>query len=749
MKRIWWATTTDDAYRFQVPFGADRNSIYKPWSPNKYGNSQEYIRMKYCFYIICLLIIFSSCNEDLTVRSQIVLNGEWQIAKTDINASVPANFISTVPVPGLVDMASPAIDEQDTSYSNSVYWYKKTFTTNNAKIQKLKISMAKYHTKVFVNGQSVGENVYNFTPSLFNIKPFLKPNGEENELLIAVGCYNNAPDTVMTGNDFEKMKYIPGIYDDVKVIASGYPFISHVQTVPNIINGTVGVHVDLEKSEFKQVVNLKYVVRELLSKKVVSTGTLRSGKGNEGIPAKMAFEAQLSDVNLWSPESPFLYELEVKTQGDVLTTRFGMRSFTPNPEEGAYLLNGKPYYMRGTNVCIFRFFEDPDRGDLPWQDEWVIKLHNRFKEMNWNSIRYCIGFPPARWYEIADSLGFLIQNEYPIWTLHDWDKIYPKVTAEQLANEYRNWLPAHWNHPCIVIWDAQNESVAPITTEAVKMVRDMDLSNRMWENGWSVPANETDPIESHPYLFSNYWHEGYPSDKGATSDLLNEIHIPGNDANRNSPKADGGRYPNPLLINEYAWLWLNRDGSKTTLTDRIYDVCFGKNLSSEVRIDIYTKHLKMLTEYWRAHRKTAGVLHFCGLGYSRPNEPRGQTSDHFIDIKNLTYEPKFFKQVKPAFSPVGLMINYWEKTIPSGKYLFEIYLINDFNETWEGEVKLTLLKEENVTSTIKTNKKIAAVGREIFELELEIPTENGHYQLEAEIMVNGEKVTSVREFNIE
>ena len=37
--------------------------------------------------------------------------------------------------------------------------------------------------------------------------------------------------------------------------------------------------------------------------------------------------------------------------------------------------------------------------------------------MHWNSIRYCIGFPPELWYDIADEEGFLIQDEFPIWTL--------------------------------------------------------------------------------------------------------------------------------------------------------------------------------------------------------------------------------------------------------------------------------------------------------------------------------------------
>jgi len=433
-----------------------------------------------------------------------------------------------------------------------------------------------------------------------------------------------------------------------------------------------------------------------------------------------------------------------------LTTRFGMRSFEPNPEGGAYLLNGEPYYLRGTNVCIFRFFEDPERGELPWQDDWIIKLHNRFKEMNWNSIRYCIGLPPERWYDIADSLGFLIQNEYPIWTLFDWDKIYPNITAQHLANEYRSWLPEHWNHPSVVIWDGQNESVTSVTGEAIKMVRDMDLSERMWENGWAPPVNSTDPIESHPYLFSRFRNDGTPSEKGAMSDFLNVVRTPANDANERSPKADGSRYENPIVINEYAWLWLNRDGSTTTLTDHVYEVCFGDNLTPQERIEIYTRHLGMLSEYWRAHRKCAGILHFCGLGYSRPEDPRGQTSDHFIDITNLTYEPKFVEHVKPAFAPVGLMINFWEKTLLTGKKeSFEIYLVNDFNEAWKGHLAISLKRQSEDISINRHEITIPAVGREIVHSELSIPKEPGTYMLIAEIIVNGESVKSIREFSVE
>ena len=79
------------------------------------------------------------------------------------------------------------------------------------------------------------------------------------------------------------------------------------------------------------------------------------------------------------------------------------------------MLNGRPYFLRGTNFCIFRFFDYAARGDRPWREEWVQRLHQVFRGMNWNSARYCIGFPPEQWYEIADELGFLIQDEFPIW----------------------------------------------------------------------------------------------------------------------------------------------------------------------------------------------------------------------------------------------------------------------------------------------------------------------------------------------
>lgn len=690
--------------------------------------------------LVFLSAILTSCSQAADTRKQISLNGEWGIAKTDTFVLLPSVFESKASVPGLVDLAVPALDT-NRLYNQGIYWYKTNFTIDQdfPELVELKIGKAGYHARVYLNDKFVGEQVYCFTPAVFNVRDFLNSPGEENELLIGVGTVNNMPDSVIWGRDMEKLTYIPGIYDDVSLILSGYPFIRNIQTAPIIDDEKVRIVTDIDFGRKHTKTRLHYIIKELRTGKVVA-------EGRESSPD---FTVHIPGCQLWTPDSPVLYELTLSTGADEKTVRFGMRTFSFDAATGRALLNGKPYYMRGTNVCIFRFFEDSDRGTLPWDNKWAIRLHQQFKNIHWNSMRYCIGFPPERWYDIADSLGFLIQDEYPVWTGGNpsgFERIYPTVTAEHLANEYRTWLREHWNHPSIVIWDAQNESVTPLTGEAINMVRGLDLSNRPWDNGWSPPQSDTDPVEKHPYSFSNYQRGATPSEKGALYDRLSSKPILNDDINR----LDKKQYPdNPRIINEYGWLWLNRDGSTTTLTDKVYDVVFGENLSREERIYLYNRYMGMVTEYWRAHRVCAGVLHFCGLGYSRPYEPRGQTSDNFIDVKNLEFEPLFVKYVKPAFSPVGLMIDFWEKEIvPGSDSDVEVYAINDLDTSWAGQLALILRKGDKVISIQKQDLSIPSMGRNIVTFSMQIPLEAGEYQMEAEINYRDEPVKSIREFSV-
>ena len=702
-----------------------------------------------CFlFATVFAILFTACNS-VSRRQVISLNGEWQIAKT--SGDVPDVFNSVAPVPGLVDLAVPGIDSAATLYKDGWYWHRRSFNLESTDYEKiiLKIFKAKYHTKVYVNGQYTGENLYCFTPSYFDIKPFLL-SGQANELIIGVGCVDQLPDTIPEGHDFEKLKYIPGIYDNVELILSNKPYINNIQCVPDIVGEKLRVVAEIETDRTEDI-SLEYIVSEVNTKKEIRKSRIRPVAMMENGMAKVDFEIDMKDAMLWSPESPFLYELELSTGADHKKERFGMRSFRFDTEKGLALLNGKPYYMRGTNVCIFRFFEDPERSTLPWDEKWTIDLHEKFKDMYWNTMRYCIGFPPERWYEVCDSLGFMLQDEFPIWYGHNIGKIRPNLTSRHIVEEYTRWMRERWNHPSVVIWDAQNETVTPEIAAAINQVRGLDRSNRPWENGWSDPASAADVLEAHPYRFSRYRGQ-QESAEGYRKDIFGKPTRADNDANSHSQKVreTGVLFPNPLLINEYGWIWLNRDGSTTTLTDQVYDVLWdGKNLTSERRLEIYARHLAMLTEYWRAHRQVTGVLHFCGLGYSRPDEPRGQTSDHWINLQNLVYEPNFYRYVKPSFAPVGLMIDFWEKAVnPGAELKLDVYAINDLDTPFTGNIKLRIIKDGKEISMQEKEVSISPLGREIPSFTITVPDEKGEYQMEASINLNDEEVKSIRDLKV-
>ncbi|MBN1816484.1 MAG: hypothetical protein JW828_03935 [Sedimentisphaerales bacterium] len=694
-----------------------------------------------CLMFFCVCSVGRSVLRPAGPRQVISLDGPWQIAEGTLE-TMPESFKHTVPVPGLVDMAEPAfVDVGKKNQRRQAFWYRRTFTVGCVipEVALLKFHKARYGTKVWLNGKPVGEHLPCFTPAYMNIKEHLKGNGAENILIVRVGAYRDMlPDGYPTGWDFEKYKYIPGIYDSVELILTGGPYVETMQTAPDIAAGSVRVRTELLPLASTDSCTVQYEVHEARSQKLV--GAVKS----DGISLQAGRKKELDtvipigNVHLWSPEDPFLYELKIKTGGDAVKVRFGMRQFHFDPKTKQAMLNGKPYFMRGTNVCIYRFFEDDLRSDRPWREEWVRRLHEKFKSMHWNSIRYCIGFPPEIWYDIADEAGFLIQDEFPVWLLSSAPE---KPRAEILIPQYIDWMKKRWNHPCVVIWDAQNESVTPETAKVINAVRGLDLSDRPWENGWETPQRDTDPRESHPYLFIKTWQGNEPFR------LENMTHVSGRPGVQSNQKRDDV----PILINEYAWLWLNRDGTPTTLTKEIYKNFFGPWSSTNQRRERYARYLAALTEFWRCHRECAGVLHFCGLGYSRSGlleRPEGgATSDHFVDLEKLVFEPYFEEYVKESFHPVGVMLNFWAQEVPAGiSKTFEIYVINDLYEDWSGLLRLHIMKENQMISIRTTPLKVASLGREIVQMTETLPAEPGEYTIIAEIQdETGRQVRSLRD----
>jgi len=693
-------------------------------------------------FVLAIALDASASTKPLAPRQVVSLDGTWQVEQGGMDHR-PEAFSHTVVVPGLLDMARPKFqDVGKKSPLRAAFWYRRTFRLEGPSpaVAVLKIHKARYGTKVFLNGNLVGEHLPCFTPAYLDVQKQLRGDGQENELVIRVGADRESiPQDMPTGWDFEKYLYIPGIYDSVELILTGTPYIRNVQIVPDVAGKAARIVAEIEASGEPSEAACKVQVAEAASGKLVGSATAPA----VAIPVrelrKVDLTIPLDPCRLWSPDDPFLHELRLTTGGDAVRVRFGMRSFGFDVKAKRAVLNGKPYFMRGTNVCTYRFFEDAAREDHPWRADWVRRLHQKFKSMHWNSIRYCIGFPPEMWYDIADEEGFLIQDEFPIWI---GGKAPENPKAEKIIPEYTEWMRERWNHPCVVIWDGQNESFTDQTGKAIQAVRHLDLSNRPWENGWSEPQSPSDCVESHPYLFIRMWSQKKPF---YLKEMVNVSGVPA--LNPRQKKLDV-----PIVINEYGWLWLNRDGTPTCLTDKVYESLLGTNSTVDQRRMLYARYLAALTEFWRCHRGSAGVLHFCGLGYCRagdkPRPEGGATSDHFIDLEKLTFEPKIEEYVGEAFNPVGLMLDFWAEEVLCGdRRQLKVFAINDRYEDWSGSVRLRIVRGSDEVWRSSQPCTIQSLGRTLLTFPVAMPAKPGCYTMIAQLVRDSDKpIRSLRDF---
>jgi hypothetical protein len=421
-----------------------------------------------------------------------------------------------------------------------------------------------------------------------------------------------------------------------------------------------------------------------------------------------------------------------------------MREFRFDAATRRAYLNGRLYYLRGSNITLHRFFEDPLCRNLPWKEAWVRKLLGDLpKKMHWNYFRFCIGPVPDRWLDICDEVGLLIQNEFFVWTGGPgWYKGYSRsYDPDEMIRQYRDWMRDNWNHPSVAVWDANNETRDDLFGDKIiPAVRPLDLSDRPWENSYNKPAGPNDPVESHPYLMQS-------GARGKLTFSMTNLETMDGKPGKGALPSD----TNPPLINEYGWLWLNRDGSPTLLTENVYAQLMGTNVTARERLDRYAYLLGAKTEFWRAHREYAGIIHFVYLTCSYPGV---YTADHFADVTKLKLDPAFADYLGEAFKPLGVYINFFQPTLKAGTTReFTVMLINDEPRPQSGQLSLTLeTRSGKVLARAQQPFALAELGAATQRLSLAIPEASGDCLLRAVARPEGAKrreaTTSRREITL-
>ena len=560
-----------------------------------------------------------------------------------------------------------------------------------------------------------------------------------NEIVIKIGSFDTQVGKgVHQGHDQEKHEYLPGITDSVSLIFNQSPVVETLQTAP-----------DLSAGSLKAVVSLRNPASEPVTSDVlfeIYEGDALVGSYTQSAVAFAADEVKTVTAEAiaisgfgrdkyWTPDNPYLYTLKITTVGDSYTHRVGMRTFGYDPITRKPLLNGEIYYLRGTNVTINRFYEDASRSDHPWDETWVRALIQQFKHVNFQAARFCVGFPPEMWYDLCDEMGFMVMDEYPYWQLGGDAADPDQCSSETLTEEAKLWVLERNNHASVISFDMQNESFDSIkTSNAIKEARKLDLQDRPWDNGWGLThERSTDTLESHNYLTGG--EEGHLF---KLEQLNNMSKLP------SAYAANTAWDTHPVILNEYCWMWLDREGNPTSLTQKNWDYRMPGSTADERRI-YYADWLAAETEFWRETRNYAGILQFCGLGYSRPNGT-GETSDILMpDLSTPRINEYLAERLHSMFSPVGIVIDYYSESIKPGiTKTIPVVILNDLNESVALDVDLVLYQNGIEVERKSLNYQVEAFGKLSKTFTVTIPDEEADYKLVAEYTRNSETISSVR-----
>lgn len=360
------------------------------------------------------------------------LNGLWDYAITRRNVVKPAEFQGKILVPFPLESAlsgvKKALDPEE------LLWYKRRFNFNAKAGERtiLNFGAVDYQCWVFVNGREVGSHEGGYTAFSMDISTALIEG--ENEIMIKV--YD--PSDAGIGPRGKQVLHPQSIY---YTPSSGIWQTVWLEQVPKEHISALRITPDIDRS----LVNVRVEATGAGKVDIVVEGEHYFGEANQtiSVPIKV--------LKLWSPSSPFLYDLQVSLGKDSVKSYFGMRKVSVAKDGNGIdriMLNNKAYYNLGT---LDQGFWPDGLYTAPTDDALAYDI-KAIKAMGFNTIRKHIKVEPARWYYHADRLGMLVWQDFvqPNFALKAGAKeIFEKQGAEMLAQLH--------NSPCITTWVLFNE----------------------------------------------------------------------------------------------------------------------------------------------------------------------------------------------------------------------------------------------------------------------------------------------------
>jgi len=301
---------------------------------------------------------------------------------------------------------------------------------------------ANYHAMVFLNGVRLGEHEGGFTPFQFEVTNLVRGTG--NFLVVNVENERKAEAVPALATDWWNYG---GLTREVRLI-----------DVPETFIEDYSLH--LEKGSWTRIsgwVRLNGAARrQKVTVRIPEAGVAATVTPDESGFAAFAANAQL---DLWSPESPKLYDMAIEAQADRVTDRIGFRTIETSGKD--ILLNGKPLHLRGVSVHA----EAPFRSGRLYSEPEARTLLQWAKEMNANLVRLAHYPHDEVMVRLADEMGLLVWSEIPVYWAIAWENPDTLHNAEQQLTEM---IARDKNRAAVILWSVGNET--PVSQPRVEFL---------------------------------------------------------------------------------------------------------------------------------------------------------------------------------------------------------------------------------------------------------------------------------------
>lgn len=436
--------------------------------------------------LLCLVITLAAAAQ----RQKFNLR-HWQFSRDKVNwqaVVVPHDWAINGPFDKKWDLQNVAIEQngetlptEKSGRSGALPWigeghYKTTVRIDEAvQHAELVFDGAMSEPVVKINGQEAGRWAYGYNAFRIDATPFLKVG--ENTIEVDL---NNVE---------ESSRWYPGagLYRPVELVLTPKLYVDSWNTFVRTLSiegdkALINVSTNVVEAEGDCLVKVQVVDDE--------GQVVAQKKERVDITRQISVDLAVPQPQLWSPESPYLYTLNVSLVREEMVhpgtlvvdrlidqsqLRFGIRTVKVS-KKGGFQLNGVTRKLKG--VCLHH-----DLGPLgaAVNKAALIRQIEIMKEMGADAIRTAHNMPSQWQMDICDSLGMMVMAEsFDMWIYPKCKNGYARFFKEWADRDIENLVVRNRNHPSIVMWSIGNEIPEQGSEEGREIARHLqDLCHQL------------------------------------------------------------------------------------------------------------------------------------------------------------------------------------------------------------------------------------------------------------------------------